>query len=68
MAGPRSSTSPIAAARRASPGRRLFAEIESEWAEELGADLIAGLREGAERVLEHEGAAVPGRSPAASAA
>ncbi len=49
-------------------GRRLFAEIESEWADELGADLIAGLREGAERVLEHEGAAVPGRSPAVSAA
>jgi DNA-binding MarR family transcriptional regulator len=49
-------------------GRRQFAEIENEWAEELGTELIAGLREGAERVLELEGAAAPGRRPAASAA
>ena len=40
-------------------GRRLFAEIEGEWAEELGADLSTGLREAAERILEHEGAAAP---------
>ncbi len=49
-------------------GRRLFREIEGEWAEELGTDLIAGLREAAERILEHEGAAAPARRPAASAA
>jgi DNA-binding MarR family transcriptional regulator len=45
-------------------GRRLFAEIESEWADELGPDLIAGLREAAERILEHEGAGTPALRPA----
>ena len=35
-------------------GRRLFAEIEREWAEQLGEDLIAGLRRAAERIAEHE--------------
>ena len=49
-------------------GRRLFAEIEHEWAAELGEDLVAGLREGAERIIEFERAGAPGRRPAASAA
>ena len=31
-------------------GRRLFAEIEREWAEEFGAELLAGLREAVERI------------------
>jgi DNA-binding MarR family transcriptional regulator len=34
--------------------RRLFAEVEREWAEELGEDLIATLREAAERISELE--------------
>ncbi len=46
-------------------GRRLFAEIEGEWADELGADLVGGLREAAERIVELEGAPVPGRHVAA---
>jgi DNA-binding MarR family transcriptional regulator len=35
-------------------GRRLFAEIEREWAEELGEELLAGLREAAERIAAAE--------------
>jgi DNA-binding MarR family transcriptional regulator len=35
-------------------GRRLFAEIEQEWADELGEDLVAGLREAAERIATAE--------------
>jgi DNA-binding MarR family transcriptional regulator len=35
-------------------GRRVFAEIEREWAEQVGEKLVAGLREGAERVAEAE--------------
>src|SRR5919106_6789713 len=35
-------------------GRRLFAEIEREWAEQLGEDLMAGLREAAERIAAAE--------------
>jgi DNA-binding MarR family transcriptional regulator len=35
-------------------GRRLFAEIEREWAEQLGEELLAGLREAAERIAEAE--------------
>ena len=31
-------------------GRRLFAEIEREWAEEFGDELLAGLREAVERI------------------
>ena len=43
-------------------GRRLFAEIEREWAEQLGEELVAGLREAAERIVEHESAsAAPSR-------
>jgi DNA-binding MarR family transcriptional regulator len=37
-------------------GRRLFAEIEREWAEQLGEDLMAGLREAAERIATLESA------------
>lgn len=37
-------------------GQRLFAEIEQEWADQLGEDLIAGLREAAERIVERESA------------
>jgi DNA-binding MarR family transcriptional regulator len=35
-------------------GRRLFAEIEREWAEQLGEELIASLREAAERISAAE--------------
>jgi DNA-binding MarR family transcriptional regulator len=35
-------------------GRRLFAEIESEWAEEFGEELLAGLREAVERISAAE--------------
>jgi DNA-binding MarR family transcriptional regulator len=35
-------------------GRRVFSEIEREWAEQVGEKLVAGLREGAERVAEAE--------------
>jgi DNA-binding MarR family transcriptional regulator len=31
-------------------GRRLFAEIEREWAEEFGDELLAGLRDAVERI------------------
>jgi DNA-binding MarR family transcriptional regulator len=43
-------------------GRRLFAEIEREWAEQLGEDLLAGLREAAERIAaaERDGSAQAG--------
>ena len=34
--------------------RRMFAEIEQEWADELGEDLIAALREAAEKIYELE--------------
>jgi DNA-binding MarR family transcriptional regulator len=44
-------------------GRRLFAEIEREWAEEFGEDLLAKMREAAERISEFErGAAGAERS------
>ena len=35
-------------------GRRLFAEIEREWAERLGGELLAGLREAAEQIATSE--------------
>ena len=38
-------------------GRRLFAEIEREWAEQVGEDLLAALREAAERIVDLETAA-----------
>jgi DNA-binding MarR family transcriptional regulator len=39
-------------------GRRLFSEIEREWAEQVGEEFLVGLREGAERIAaaEREGA------------
>jgi DNA-binding MarR family transcriptional regulator len=39
-------------------GRRLFAEVEREWAEQLGPDLVEGLREAAERIVDLETAPV----------
>jgi DNA-binding MarR family transcriptional regulator len=35
-------------------GRRIFAEIEAEWAEELGEDVVGAFREAAERIVELE--------------
>jgi DNA-binding MarR family transcriptional regulator len=35
-------------------GRRLFAEIEAEWAEQFGDELLAALREAAERISAAE--------------
>jgi DNA-binding MarR family transcriptional regulator len=42
-------------------GRRLFSDIEREWADELGEDLVASLREAVERIsaLESSRAATP---------
>ena len=48
-------------------GRRIFAEIEREWAEELGEELVAGLREAVERIAASEREAASGR-PRSSAA
>ena len=39
-------------------GRRLFAQIEAEWAEQLGRELMASFREAATRIAELEGAPV----------
>jgi DNA-binding MarR family transcriptional regulator len=39
-------------------GRRIFAQIEREWAEEFGEELIAGMREAAERIAHAEREAV----------
>jgi DNA-binding MarR family transcriptional regulator len=49
-------------------GRRLFAEIEREWAEQFGEELIAAMRDAAERIAqaEHE-AVVTGRRRSAAA-
>jgi DNA-binding MarR family transcriptional regulator len=47
-------------------GRRIFAEIEREWAEELGEELIAGLREAAERIAAAERETDGGRSRSAA--
>jgi DNA-binding MarR family transcriptional regulator len=44
-------------------GRRIFSEIEREWAEEFGDELVAKMREAAERISASErGAVAPGRS------
>ncbi len=49
-------------------GRRIFAQIEREWAEQLGEELIAGLREAAERIASAEREAVAaGRRRSAAA-
>ncbi len=37
-------------------GRRLFAQIEAEWAEQLGPELVAKFREAAIKIAELEGA------------
>jgi DNA-binding MarR family transcriptional regulator len=49
-------------------GRRVFAEIEAGWAEEVGAELMANLREAATRIAALEGAPVnaAGRREAAA--
>jgi DNA-binding MarR family transcriptional regulator len=47
-------------------GRRIFAEIEREWAEELGEELIGGLREAAERIAAAERETAGGRSRTAA--
>ena len=39
-------------------GRRAFAQIEAEWAEQLGPELLANLREAATKIAALEGAAV----------
>jgi DNA-binding MarR family transcriptional regulator len=36
--------------------RRLFADVEREWAERFGEDLVASMREAAERIVELESA------------
>jgi DNA-binding MarR family transcriptional regulator len=45
-------------------GRRIFAEIESEWAEQIGPELVAGLREAATRIAALEAAKRTQRSAA----
>ena len=35
-------------------GRRIFSEIEAEWADEVGADAVAAMRAAAERIVELE--------------
>ena len=48
-------------------GRRLFAEIEREWAEQLGEGLLAGLREAAEKIADAKReSALRGRSRSAA--
>ena len=42
-------------------GRRIFAEIEREWAEEFGEELIATLRDAVERISASEREAAAGR-------
>jgi len=39
-------------------GRRLFGEIEQEWAEEIGPELVAAMREAATKIAALEGAPV----------
>jgi DNA-binding MarR family transcriptional regulator len=43
-------------------GRRIFAEIEREWAEEFGEELVAKFREAAERISAAERGAAGGRT------
>jgi DNA-binding MarR family transcriptional regulator len=47
-------------------GRRIFAEIEREWAEELGEELVAGMRDAAERIAAAEREAASGRPRSAA--
>ena len=48
-------------------GRRIFAEIEAEWAEQLGPEVVSALRKASELIVELEGAAPPGARPRAAA-
>jgi DNA-binding MarR family transcriptional regulator len=47
-------------------GRRIFAEIEREWAEEFGGELMANMREAAERIAAAEREAASGRPRSAA--
>jgi DNA-binding MarR family transcriptional regulator len=47
-------------------GRRIFAEIEREWAEEFGEELVAQMREAAERIAASEREAFVGRARSAA--
>jgi DNA-binding MarR family transcriptional regulator len=42
-------------------GRRLFADIENEWAEQVGEDLVGAMREAAEKIAAAEREAAGGR-------
>jgi len=44
-------------------GRRLFADIESEWADQIGEELMASLREAVTRIAELETAPAEARPP-----
>jgi DNA-binding MarR family transcriptional regulator len=46
-------------------GRRIFAEIEREWGEQFGEELVANMREAAERIAASERPASDGRRSAA---
>jgi DNA-binding MarR family transcriptional regulator len=48
-------------------GRQIFAEIEREWAEEFGEELIAALRDAVERIAASEREAAGGRSRSSAA-
>jgi DNA-binding MarR family transcriptional regulator len=45
-------------------GRRIFSEIEKEWAEQIGPELVASLREAATRIAALESAPAERRSAA----
>ena len=47
-------------------GRRIFAEIEREWGEQFGEELVASMREVAERIAASEREAAGGRSRTAA--
>jgi DNA-binding MarR family transcriptional regulator len=47
-------------------GRRIFAEIEREWAEQFGEELVASMREAAERIATSEREAAAGRPRSAA--
>jgi DNA-binding MarR family transcriptional regulator len=47
-------------------GRRIFAEIEREWANEFGEELVAAFREAAERIAAAEREATAGRPRSAA--
>jgi DNA-binding MarR family transcriptional regulator len=47
-------------------GRRLFSEIEREWADEVGPELVSALREATERIAAIEREAAAGRPRSAA--